>query len=88
MPSPPLVGPLHYCPDCRAESLLAPTPGNDPSYPGLTYQIYACGAVVYYRPDWSIPFRWPCRTFVVGNKKLQHTQKKLVDNIKAGGVGF
>ena len=85
MPSPPLVGPLHYCPGCGADSLLAPipVPQDDPRY-GWTYQIYECGALVYYRPDWSIPFRWPCRMFRVGNKKLQHTQKKFVDTVGRG----
>lgn len=85
MPSPPLIGPLHYCPDCGADSLMAPTPANGPTLLGwYQYQAYTCGALVYYRPDWTVPFRWPCRTFMVGSKKLRHTQKFLVDNSGTG----
>jgi len=69
-------GPHHYCPDCGADSLYAPAWG-DCNLPGYTYQTYACGAIIYYRPDWSVPFRWPCRTFEVASAGRLHTGKKF-----------
>lgn len=75
-------GPQHYCPQCQAPSLYAPTPVGA-GMPGYTQQAYECGGMIHYRPDQSPVFRWPCGTFEIAAKNLWHTQKFLVDNSKS-----
>lgn len=70
-------GVFHYCPDCGAASLYAPMPTGYPAWSGHTYQDYECGGKIFYRPDWSVPFRWPCGTFVVASPNLQYSRLKI-----------
>jgi len=92
MAAPPLFtsplspGPHHYCPDCEADSLYAPQASD--MYHRYHYQAYVCGAVVHYRPDWSVPFRWPCRTFGVWSPGRRYSGLKMHDAITADEPSF
>lgn len=54
--------PKHYCPDCGADSLYAPT---NPDHQGYRWQAYTCGSLLIYRPDWTSQQRFRCGTFLV-----------------------